>query len=180
MTREQGTRAELRFVLALGSNLGDREAILRAAVGDIAAIDGVELGRVSTLVETPALKPEGVDRAAPAYLNAVLLVRSALEPQDLLRELNDIERRHGRVRDIHWGDRTLDIDIVSAGELTVDTPTLTIPHPRAAGRAFVLVPWVEVEPDATLPGHGPIAALLADLEPRADDDAIAYPAEPLA
>ena len=159
-------------VLALGSNLGDRETTIRTAISEIAAIPGVVLVRSSGLVETPALKPDGVDVDAPAYLNAVITVRTTLEPQALLAALNGIENAHGRVREVRWGDRTLDVDIVSMGALVIDTERLTVPHPRAAERAFVMVPWLEVEPDATLPGLGRVDALLEGL----GETATPYPA----
>jgi 2-amino-4-hydroxy-6-hydroxymethyldihydropteridine diphosphokinase len=160
IARLQRMRVELPAVLALGSNLGDREQTLRDAVRAIAAIDGVTLVRSSGIVETPALKPAGVDVDAPAYLNAVVLVRSALHPRQLLAALHEVEAAHGRVRTEHWGDRTLDIDIVSVGGFRVDEPELTVPHPRARDRAFVLAPWLEVEPDAVLGGDR-VDALLA-------------------
>ncbi len=162
-------------MLALGSNLGDREQIIRAGVRDIASLDGVELTAASGLVETPALKPEGVDTDAPAYLNAVVTVETTLDPHDLLRELNGIERGHGRVRDVRWGDRTLDIDIIEFGGLTLNSPDLTVPHPRAGIRAFVLAPWLQVQPEATLPALGRIDELLA----ATGETPSPYPAEPL-
>jgi 2-amino-4-hydroxy-6-hydroxymethyldihydropteridine diphosphokinase len=145
-------RVELPAVIALGSNLGDREAILRDAVRDLAATKGITVLRASSLIETPALKPDGVDEHAPAYLNAVVLVRTVLDPRALLDALHGIELAHGRERLEHWGDRTLDLDIVSMGGLRMLEPDLVIPHPRAHERAFVLAPWLEVEPDATLGG----------------------------
>jgi len=154
-----------RVVLSLGSNLGDREATLRAGVDAIVALDGVAPVAASGLVETPALKPHGVDLDAPAYLNAVLIVTSTAEPEELLVSLNDIERSLGRERDERWGDRTLDIDIVAWGSRSLATETLTIPHPRAASRAFVLAPWLEVDPTAELP-EGPVAALLTEQPTR--------------
>ena len=162
-------------ILALGSNLGDREATIRAGVRAIAAIDGVVITAASGLVETPALKPEGVDPDAPAYLNAVVAVTTTLEPNELLAALAGVERDLGRVRDIRWGDRTLDLDIITFGDLRLETESLTIPHPRAAERAFVLAPWLQLEPDARLPGRGPIAALLD----QAGETPTPYPAEPL-
>jgi 2-amino-4-hydroxy-6-hydroxymethyldihydropteridine diphosphokinase len=149
-------------VLALGSNLGDREAILRAAVRDIAAVAGVEVTAASGFVETPALKPEGISSDAPTYLNAVITVHTMLAPEELLHAVNAIEAHHGRVREARWGDRTLDIE-------------LTVPHPRAATRAFVLVPWLQVDPDASIPGLGRIDALLEGSR----DSATVYPARPL-
>lgn len=163
-------------VLSLGSNLGDREETIRDAVRSIAAIAGVTVVAASGLVETPALKPEGVDVDAPAYLNAAVVIRSALHPETLLAALNAIERDYGRVRDVRWGDRTLDIDIVAMGALELRSGILTIPHPRAAERAFVLAPWLQIEPDAELPGHGRVDALLA----ATGETPARYPAEPLA
>ena len=161
-------------VLSLGSNLGDREQTIRDAVADIAAIPGVTVSAASSLVTTPALKPHGVDTDAPAYLNAVLVVASDLDAHDLLSALNRIEAAHGRVRDTRWGDRTLDIDIVTFGDVSLDTDDLTVPHPRAAERAFVLAPWLEVDPGAMLP-EGSVAALLA----ATGETPAAYPAESL-
>jgi 2-amino-4-hydroxy-6-hydroxymethyldihydropteridine diphosphokinase len=173
--RQQRMRVELPAVLALGSNLGDREATLREAVRAIDALPGVKVVKASGLIETPALKPEGIDEKAPAYLNAVIAIRSAIGPRELLDELHGIELAFGRVRDIRWGDRTLDIDIIQFAGPAINEPDLVIPHPRAHERAFVLAPWLEVEPDAALPGHGTVADLLA----ATADHPKHYPAEPL-
>lgn len=153
-------RVTLPAVIALGSNQGDREFTLRAAVTAISDIVGVTITAGSPLVETPALTPGGIDDAAPAYLNAIVLVRSALSPEQLLPELHRIENEHGRVRTQRWGDRTLDLDLIDFAGLTRDTDTLTLPHPRAHERAFVLHPWLTVDPDASLPGHGRVADLI--------------------
>jgi 2-amino-4-hydroxy-6-hydroxymethyldihydropteridine diphosphokinase len=150
-------------VLALGSNLGDRGELLRDAVAALRATAGVEVRAVSPVVESVALKVGGADPSAPHYLNAVVLVETLLTPRELLAEAHRIEAEHGRVRAERWGDRTLDIDIVDfAGERSED-PELTLPHPRAAERAFVLAPWLAVDPEATLPGAGRVDALLAAL-----------------
>jgi len=169
------TRVVLPAVIALGSNLGAREDNLRAAVADIAAIDGVTVVAASGIVESHAWKPAGVDETAPDYLNAVLLVTSALLPEQLLDQLNRIEAEHGRVRAERWGDRTLDLDIVTFGAMRISDDRLTLPHPRAWQRPFVLVPWVQVEPDARLADHGPIV----DLDAASSDEVWAYPAAPL-
>jgi 2-amino-4-hydroxy-6-hydroxymethyldihydropteridine diphosphokinase len=168
-------RVRLPAVIALGSNLGDRVVNLRAAVADIGALDGVRMVAASGLVESHALKPEGVDEAAPNYLNAVVLVSSALDPDELLTALNRIETEHGRVRAERWGDRTLDLDIIAFGSMTLDTERLTVPHPRVWERPFVVVPWLQVEPDAILPGRGRIDALPA----ARSDEVWAFAAEPL-
>jgi len=175
MIREERQRIWLPAVLALGSNLGDREATLRDAVRAIAGIDGVRIVAASGIVETPALKPEGVDTDAPAYLNAVIEVLSALSPEHLLDALNSVERDHGRVRAERWGDRTIDIDIVWFAGFVQESERLTLPHPRAWERAFVLAPWLEIAPDARIPGKGTVAELL-----HATGDRVSpFPAEPL-
>lgn len=151
-------------VIAIGSNLGDRAAIFAAAVRELADTRGVELRAVSTPIETVAVRPDGEDPEAPAYLNGVALIRSSLSPRSLLTELHRIEQTHGRVRGERWGDRTLDLDIVEYGGMRLATDDLTLPHPRAHERTFVLRPWLEVDPDAVLTGRGRVADLLADLE----------------
>jgi 2-amino-4-hydroxy-6-hydroxymethyldihydropteridine diphosphokinase len=161
-------------VLSLGSNLGDREANLRSAVAAIAAMPGMVLDAASSIVETAAIKPSGVDESAPAYLNAVLGVSTTLTPFELLAAVATVETDNGRVREVRWGDRTLDIDIVTYGELRQDDRELTLPHPRAAERSFVLVPWLEIEPDAVLPGIGRVDGL-----PAASESVTRYPAEAL-
>lgn len=151
-------------VLALGSNLGDREGALTEAVRRIADLPGVDLVATSTARESIALTPSGPDADAPAYLNSVVAIETALEPAALLDAVNEIEADLGRVRGERWADRTIDIDIVVFGELVLSTDRLTIPHPRAAERDFVLVPWLEIEPDAVIPGHGTVRELAARLQ----------------
>lgn len=150
-------------VLALGSNLGDRVSTLHAAIQAIAALDGVSNVLASSLYESAAVKLDGVDTAAPSYLNGVVSVRYRGSADELLDAVNRIEREHGRVRTERWGDRTLDIDLIVFGTLRRDDARLTLPHPRAAERDFVLVPWLEIEPDAALPGSGRVADLLATM-----------------
>jgi 2-amino-4-hydroxy-6-hydroxymethyldihydropteridine diphosphokinase len=166
--------SKTRAVLSLGSNLGDRELTLREAVADIAALQGVTVDAASGLVQTAALKTSGIDEFAPPYLNAVLRVTTSLSAPDLLASVAAIELSHGRVREERWGDRTLDIDIVTYGDLRQDDVRLTLPHPRAAERSFVLVPWLEIEPDAVLPGIGRVDGLSA-----ASESVSRYPAEAL-
>ncbi|MDH6179828.1 2-amino-4-hydroxy-6-hydroxymethyldihydropteridine diphosphokinase [Microbacteriaceae bacterium SG_E_30_P1] len=151
-----------RTVIALGSNLGERELTILDAVREIAELDGVELVAVSGLHETPALKPHGIDHEAPAYLNAVIVAESRRDPHDLLRALRGIEQHHGRVREERWGDRTLDLDIVDIEGVALATDDLTVPHPRAAERDFVLAPWLEADADAVLGGRR-VSDLLAEL-----------------
>lgn len=152
-----------KAVIALGSNLGDREATIVQAVRRIAEVAGIELLAASTLHETAALKPHGIDADAPAYLNSVIVVETVLEPLELLEAVNAIELELGRVRGQRWADRTIDIDLIDFGGVQLETERLTLPHPRAADRAFVLAPWLEVEPEAELRGQR-VSDLLARLE----------------
>jgi 2-amino-4-hydroxy-6-hydroxymethyldihydropteridine diphosphokinase len=146
-------------VLALGSNLGDRVATLRSAVTALGRVDGLAVERVSPVVETD---PVG-GPAQESYLNAVVTGRTTLPAQDLLAACQRIELDHDRVRTIRWGPRTLDIDIIVFGTTVSADPQLTLPHPRAHQRAFVLEPWQQVDPEAALPGPhgGPVTELLA-------------------
>lgn len=148
-------------VLSLGSNMGDSQALLRSAVRELAGTPGIDRVRVSSLYRT---RPVGVLDQAD-FLNIVLTAETTLTPSALLTRANVIEDAHGRWRDPAYphGPRTLDIDLIILGECTSDTRRLQLPHPRAAERAFVLVPWVELEPAAALP-QGRIAELLRGLD----------------
>ncbi|WP_157008068.1 2-amino-4-hydroxy-6-hydroxymethyldihydropteridine diphosphokinase [Agromyces laixinhei] len=150
-----------RAVIAFGANLGDREATIAAAVREIAEATGVALVAVSPVYESAAVKDSGVDDDAPRYLNGVIVVETALAPHALLELLQRIELEHGRERTEHWGDRTLDLDLIDVDGIVLDDERLVLPHPRASQRAFVLAPWLDIDPDAELAGHGPIAALRA-------------------
>jgi len=143
-----------RVVLSIGSNLGDRVAHLRAAVTAFADV----LVAVSPVYETPPWGP--VEQ--PAYLNAVLVVSADRAPAYWLGRAHAAERAVGRERDVRWGPRTLDVDVVDVGGTGSDDPALTLPHPRAYERAFVLRPWLDVEPSATLSGR-PVADWLAEV-----------------
>lgn len=162
-------------VIALGSNLGDREATIRRAVREIDAIPGVRVTAASALVESAAVKPTGVDDSAPSYLNAVILAEVTITPIGLLDAVSAIEHNHGRVRGTVWGDRTLDIDLITVGEVQQTSDRLTLPHPGARQRAFVLAPWLQVDADAVLPGHGRVAELLAATHDRVAE----FPSAPL-
>ena len=154
------TVAARSVVLALGSNLGERRDILQGAVDAIAALPEVQVMAVSPVYETA---PVG-GPPQPDYLNAVLLARTALPSRALLGRLHEIEAAFDRERSERWGPRTLDIDIITvAGEVSAD-PDLTLPHPRAHERAFVLAPWHDIDPAAELPGRGPVAELLAGVD----------------
>ncbi|WP_431837505.1 2-amino-4-hydroxy-6-hydroxymethyldihydropteridine diphosphokinase [Cellulomonas sp. Y8] len=156
--------APVEVVLAIGSNLGAAQDTLRDAVADLAAVPGLEVLDVSALARTaPVGGPE-----QPDFLNAVLIARTTLSPRDLLRATSEVERRHGRERLVHWGPRTLDVDIIVYGDVSAVTDDLELPHPRAHERAFVLQPWAQVQPDAVLHGlgGGPVAQLAATAPDR--------------
>ena len=152
----------MQAVIALGANLGDREHTLAAALTQIAALPQTRLRGASGLYESAALKPEGIDESAPSYLNQVVTVETELSPMQLLASLRVMDNAHGRVRHERWGDRTLDLDMIAYGDVQQDDPELTLPHPRAHERSFVLVPWLEIDPLAELP-RGPVADLAAPL-----------------
>lgn len=153
-----------RAILALGGNLGDRKATIKAAIKDIKALDGVSVIAKSPLYESFAATEDGPDESAPRYLNGVIEIETTLKPGNLLTEVRKIETAHGRVRLERWGSRTLDIDIITYGSLIKDGKRLTIPHPRAYQRAFVIVPWAAMDPNAKLLGHGSVAALAEELK----------------
>ncbi|TNC27975.1 2-amino-4-hydroxy-6-hydroxymethyldihydropteridine diphosphokinase [Amycolatopsis alkalitolerans] len=149
-----------RAVLSLGSNLGDRLGHLKSVVTGL----GEALVAVSTVYET---KPWGVEDQ-PDFLNAVCVVDDpARDEWAWLRAGQSFEQAAGRVRELRWGPRTLDVDVVTVDGVRSDDPELLLPHPGTPERASVLIPWLEIEPDAVLPGHGPIRALLSAL-PEAD------------
>ncbi|MGW2642155.1 2-amino-4-hydroxy-6-hydroxymethyldihydropteridine diphosphokinase [Streptomyces sp. NPDC001348] len=147
-----------RAVLSLGSNLGNRLEILQGAVDALEDTPGVRIKAVSPVYET---EPWGVEPGSqPSYYNAVVVLRTTLPPASLLERAHAVEEAFNRVRDERWGPRTLDVDIVAYADVTSDDPSLTLPHPRAHERAFVLAPWHDVDPDAQLPGRGTVADLL--------------------
>jgi 2-amino-4-hydroxy-6-hydroxymethyldihydropteridine diphosphokinase len=148
----------MRVVIALGSNLGDRSLNIDSAVMELAKI--IEVTHLSTNHETD---PVG-GPAQPKYLNAVLIAESELDLHELLIGVLEIENRLGRTREVHWGPRTIDIDLISAGDEVINSEVLVLPHPRAHERAFVLKPWLEIDPDAALLGHGPAQEILDGLE----------------
>ena len=144
-----------RAVLAVGSNLGDRMGHLQGAIDALA--EQVDIVAVSAVYETaPVGGPDQDD-----FLNAVLIAETSLAPFDLLALCQRVEADHDRVREVRWGPRTLDVDIIAMEGKVLDDATLTLPHPRAHERAFVCVPWLDVDPGATLP-QGPIASLALD------------------
>jgi 2-amino-4-hydroxy-6-hydroxymethyldihydropteridine diphosphokinase len=149
-----------RVVLALGSNQGDRLGTLQGCVHAIGQLPDTDVLAISPVYRTA---PVG-GPAQPDYLNAVLIAATALPPRDLLAAVNRIEADFGRVRAERFGPRTLDVDIISYASRRSDDPVLTLPHPRAHERAFVLAPWHDIDAQAELPGHGPVTDLLAGLD----------------
>ncbi|MFD3929024.1 MULTISPECIES: 2-amino-4-hydroxy-6-hydroxymethyldihydropteridine diphosphokinase [unclassified Streptomyces] len=160
-----------RAVISLGSNLGNRLETLQGAIDALEDTPGVRIKAVSPVYET---EPWGVaPDSQPSYFNAVVVLRTTLPPSSLLERAHAVEEAFHRVREDHWGPRTIDVDIVAYADVVSDDPVLTLPHPRAHERAFVLAPWHDVEPEAQLPGRGPVAQLLATVTrdgvaPRAD------------
>jgi 2-amino-4-hydroxy-6-hydroxymethyldihydropteridine diphosphokinase len=141
--------------VGLGSNLGDREATIRAAV---AALPGVVA--VSKLRET---EPVGVT-GQPAFLNGAARLETELSPRELLDAMLEVERGLGRERRERWGPRTIDLDLLLYGDETVDEPGLTVPHPSLHERRFVLEPLAELDPELVVPGRGRVRDLLAELD----------------
>jgi 2-amino-4-hydroxy-6-hydroxymethyldihydropteridine diphosphokinase len=154
----------VRAILAIGGNLGKRRKTIRSALKALAVTPGIKKVICSPLVESSAVTAEGIDETKPNYLNGVVQIQTTLKPKELLEEIRRIETEHGRVRLERWGSRTLDIDIITYGDLLKAGKELTIPHPRAYERAFVLVPWAMLEPDAVLPGHGSVKLLAAPIQ----------------
>jgi 2-amino-4-hydroxy-6-hydroxymethyldihydropteridine diphosphokinase len=144
----------MRAVIALGSNLGNRELNIDSAIAELAKI--IEISHLSTNHETdPVGGPE-----QPKYLNAVLIAETQLDPHELLISMLEIENKLGRKREIHWGPRTIDLDLIVVGDEVVVSDVLVLPHPRAHVRKFVLEPWLEIDPTAQIPGIGPVESIL--------------------
>lgn len=164
----RAARPAVPAVVALGANLGDRAETIAAALADLARLPLTSVTAAAAPIESIALTPSGPDASAPGYLNTVALLSTRLAPSVLLAYLHAVEERHGRPRrnadQPRWQDRTLDLDLIAYGDVRSDDPALTLPHPRAAERDFVLRPWVSVDPDAELPGRGRVADLLRALD----------------
>ena len=151
--------ATRQIVLALGSNLGDRLASLQRGLDVLASDGSLAPTAVSPVYQTaPVGGPEQDD-----FYNIVALADSALPARDILARCAAAEADAARVRTVRWGPRTLDVDIIACDAEFSDDPQLTLPHPRAHERAFVLAPWLDADPQAVLPGRGPVAALLTGL-----------------
>jgi 2-amino-4-hydroxy-6-hydroxymethyldihydropteridine diphosphokinase len=146
-------------VLSLGTNLGDRMARLRGGLEVLA--QHVPVRAVSPIYETAAIGVED----QPAFLNLVAIVESG-DPETVFAAAQAAEQSQGRLRSRRWGPRTLDVDVISVDVRRTDDPRLTLPHPRAHERGFVLIPWLALDPAAVLPGRGPVRGLVAGLPPQ--------------
>ena len=147
----------MRAVLSLGSNLGNSAEILSSAAEALNEVS--EVIALSSFYQT---RPVG-GPPQPDFVNAVIIIETNLEPEELLLVAQAIEGAHGRERNentVKWGPRFLDIDLIKCDEMLINSPDLMIPHPRAHEREFVLRPWNEIDPAATLPGFGAISRLL--------------------
>ena len=155
MTRE--------VALSLGANLGAAHNTVREAIAAIAADPRLLTPRVSSLYRTSPVG--GVEQAD--FINAVVVADTTLEPHELIALARRLEEQHGRTREVRWGPRTLDVDILALGSVVSHDPEIVLPHPRAHERAFVLVPWAEISADAVIVGHGTVAECLRSM--AADD-----------
>ena len=147
----------MKAIIALGSNIGDPKENLDMALALLR--EATEVTKISSSYIT---KPVGYEDQ-PDFVNAVCIIETALPALDLLKMLNGIEKAMGRERLIKWGPRIIDLDIIQYGSVLSSAEELTLPHPRAHERKFVLEPWHEIEPDAILLTHGKIADLLSKL-----------------
>jgi 2-amino-4-hydroxy-6-hydroxymethyldihydropteridine diphosphokinase len=173
------THSVHRAVLALGGNLGDRLESLQSALDALHDAPGIQPLSISPVYETAPFggapgAPDAKDLSEqPSYLNAVALIGTDLTPHQLLIRTQAIEEALHRVRGERWAPRTIDVDIIVYDDLELADEDLIVPHVRAHERSFVLRPWHDIDPDAVIPGRGPIAELLGDLprdgiEPRPD------------
>lgn len=156
----------MKAVLALGSNLGHRFDNLQGALDTLFESPGLEFIAASPVYETEPFGGDGTIPPQGPYLNAVVLARTTLSPRALLERALEVENAYGRVRTERWGPRTLDIDLIVVGDTVSGDPDLTLPHPRAHERAFVLVPWADIDPAARILRRGAVADLLAAVDRR--------------
>ncbi|HEY6133204.1 MAG TPA: 2-amino-4-hydroxy-6-hydroxymethyldihydropteridine diphosphokinase [Rubrivivax sp.] len=147
-----------RAFVGLGANVGDAPATLAQALRDLATLPGTRLVTASALYRSAP-----VDAPGPDFFNLVAELETADSPQALLAQLQRIEQRHGRLRPFHHAPRTLDLDLLMHGDTELETPVLTLPHPRMHVRAFVLRPLAEIAPDLVIPGRGALSGLLPAL-----------------
>lgn len=152
----------MRVFIGLGSNLDNPQQQILSAIEDIAVIEKTSLQQQSSLYSSPPMGPQD----QPDYVNAVVAVETALVPHQLLDVLQQIEQKHGRVRQRHWGERTLDLDILLFADKVIEDERLTVPHPGISDRAFVVYPLAEIAPDLQIPGLGKLADIKANCPPN--------------
>jgi 2-amino-4-hydroxy-6-hydroxymethyldihydropteridine diphosphokinase len=145
--------------VGLGSNLDDPEIHVRQAMAEIREIPDISVTAISSLYISPPQGPQD----QPDFVNAVARLETTLPANILLSNLQAIETKHGRKREKHWGPRTLDLDILTYGDMTIDLEHLTVPHSQLAARAFVLYPLLEIDEGLDIPGHGQVADLVRQL-----------------
>ena len=156
-----GMKPLTKVVFSVGSNLGDRLGNLQGAVDAIRDTPDVIVVDISSVYESA---PVGGPADSPAFLNLVIVAETTLEPRTLLERAQAIEDAYGRVRTEHWGPRTLDVDLILVGRTLTDQADLKLPHPLAHQRGFVLLPWLEIDPTATLPGLGAVTELAGEVD----------------
>ncbi len=144
--------------VGLGSNLESPVQQVSSAVNELAELETTQLLQHSSLYRSSPVGPQDQDD----FINAVAMLETDLKPLDLLDALQELENRHGRRRLRHWGERTLDLDILAYGNSSIASDRLTIPHPEIANRTFVLKPWAEIEPNWSIPGLGRVSDVLAN------------------
>jgi len=159
----------MKATVGLGSNMGDRLANLQFAIDSLSATVGTQVHSISPVYETD---PVG-GPAQGEYLNAVVVLKTILSPEQLLAATQAIELAAHRERSEHWGPRTLDLDLLAMDNLILNSQNLVLPHPRAHERGFVLLPWSLLDPDYLIPGHQSVAELLTHVDlsgvrPRSD------------
>lgn len=160
-TLSGGLKPIRQIILSLGSNLGDREANLQGGVDALRDTPDVVVVSVSPVYSTT---PVDAPDDSEDFLNIVLLADTTLSVKTLLERCHAVEDAFGRQRSVRGAPRTLDVDLITYGDKVIEEEDLVVPHPRAHERAFVLVPWLDIEPDAQLVGHGRVADLVAQLD----------------
>jgi len=160
MSNSPGNPTHIGACIGVGANLGDPVAAVQSGIQALGKMPETRLGAISSLYRSPPMGPAN----QPDYINAVAAIETTLEPLALLSALQDVENRHGRVRDgVRWGPRALDLDILLYGDRQITEERLTVPHPGLPERAFVLYPLYEIDPWREVPGQGPVWLLLMDL-----------------
>jgi 2-amino-4-hydroxy-6-hydroxymethyldihydropteridine diphosphokinase len=160
-----GMKPLRKVVYSIGSNLGDRLGNLQGAVDALRDTPDVIVVDVSSVYETEAIVPDGVDPGdSPEFLNLIVVAETTLEPRTLLERALAIEDAFGREREERWAPRTLDVDLIMVGNTTSDVDDLRLPHPLAHERGFVLVPWHEIDAKGEVPGRGKLSDLVGTVD----------------